>query len=126
MCGHFLGRPHFALKIAHSRVGIWTPISYLVPLAHLSPHPKRHLYNSAIFAGLTIVTDRQADRVCSNRPRLRVVLRCSLIITRMWANAQRDGRPAEHTWRPLFNAAKFGSRPILECRAVTLPRRETR
>jgi len=24
--------------------------------------------------------------------------------TRMWANAQRDGRPAEHRWRPLFNA----------------------
>jgi len=23
----------------------------------------------------------------------------------MWANAQRDGRPAEHRWRPLFNAA---------------------
>jgi len=28
--------------------------------------------------------------------------------TRMWANAQRDGRPAEHRRRPLFNAAKFG------------------
>jgi len=26
----------------------------------------------------------------------------------MWANAQRDGRPAEARWRPLFNAAKFG------------------
>jgi len=25
----------------------------------------------------------------------------------MWA-AQRDGRPAEYKWRPLFNAAKFG------------------
>jgi len=25
----------------------------------------------------------------------------------MWANAQPDGRPAEHRWRPLFNAAKF-------------------
>ena len=44
----------------------------------------------------------------------------------MWANAQRDGRPAEHRWRPLFNAAKFGWRPLLKCRAVTLPRRETR
>jgi len=29
-------------------------------------------------------------------------------LTRMWANAQLDGRPAEHRWRPLFNAAKFG------------------
>jgi len=44
----------------------------------------------------------------------------------MWANAQRDGRPAKYRWRPLFNAAKFSWRPILECRAATLPRRETR
>ena len=44
----------------------------------------------------------------------------------MWDNAQRDGRPAEYRWRPLFNAAKFGRRPLLECRAVTLPRRESR
>jgi len=28
--------------------------------------------------------------------------------TRNVANAQRDGRPAEYRWRPLFNAAKFG------------------
>jgi len=27
---------------------------------------------------------------------------------KMWANAQRDGRPAEYRWHPLFNAAKFG------------------
>jgi len=26
----------------------------------------------------------------------------------MWADDQRDGRPAERRWRPLFNAAKFG------------------
>jgi len=44
----------------------------------------------------------------------------------MWANAQRDGRPAKYRWRPLFNAAKFGWRPLLDCRAVTLPRCETR
>jgi len=25
--------------------------------------------------------------------------------TRMWASAQPDGRPAEPSWRPLFNAA---------------------
>jgi len=31
----------------------------------------------------------------------------SLLLTRMWANAQPDGRPAEHRWRPLFSAAKF-------------------
>jgi len=31
-----------------------------------------------------------------------------IILTRMWASAKRDGRPAEYRWRPLFNAAKFG------------------
>jgi len=44
----------------------------------------------------------------------------------MWANAQRDGHPAECRWRPLFNAANFGWRPLLECRAVTLSRQESR
>jgi len=34
--------------------------------------------------------------------------RLTLIKLEMWANAQRDGRPAEYRWRPLFNAAKFG------------------
>ena len=48
------------------------------------------------------------------------------ISTGMWANAQRDGRPAEYRWRPLFNAAVWLTPTILECRAVTLPRRETR
>ena len=31
-----------------------------------------------------------------------------ILQTRMWANAQPDGCPAKHRWRPLFNAAKFG------------------
>jgi len=36
------------------------------------------------------------------------------VLTRMWANAQPDGRPAEHRWRPLSNATKFGWRPLLD------------
>jgi len=44
----------------------------------------------------------------------------------MWTDAQRDRRHAEYKWRPLFNAAKFDLRPLLQCRAVMLPRRETR
>ena len=45
--------------------------------------------------------------------------------TRIWADAQRDCCPAEYRWRPLFNTAKFGWRPLLECRTVKLPRCET-
>jgi len=44
----------------------------------------------------------------------------------MWANAQRDRRPAEYRWYPLFNTAKFGWCPVLDCHVVTLPRLETR
>ena len=44
----------------------------------------------------------------------------------MLANAQRDGRPAEYRWRPLFNAAKFGWLRLSDVAAVTKPRRETR
>ena len=43
----------------------------------------------------------------------------------MWANAQRDGRPAEYRWSPVLNAAKFGPRPLLKCRAVALPKYES-
>jgi len=32
------------------------------------------------------------------------------MVTRMWADAQRDGRPAEYRWRPLNNS-KFALRP---------------
>jgi len=42
------------------------------------------------------------------------------------ANTQRDGHPTEYSWCPLFNAAKFCWRPLLECRAVMLSRRRTR
>ena len=40
--------------------------------------------------------------------------RINVCETRMWANAQPDGRPAEHRWRPLFNVAKFGWRPLID------------
>jgi len=42
----------------------------------------------------------------------------------MWANAQREGRPAEYRLRPLFNAAVWLT-PTTRRRAVTLPRRKT-
>jgi len=34
----------------------------------------------------------------------------------MWANAQRDGRPAEYRWRPLFNAAVWLCRKAAKTR----------
>ena len=43
----------------------------------------------------------------------------------MCTHAQGDVCPAKCRWRPLFNAAKFGWHPLIECRAVILPRRKT-
>ena len=34
-----------------------------------------------------------------------LIIKFQHILTRMWANAQRDGRPAYYRWRRLFNAA---------------------
>jgi len=39
---HVLGQTIFVLKIAPSLMEIWTPILYMVPCAHESPHPKQH------------------------------------------------------------------------------------
>ena len=52
-------------------------------------------------------------RSVSSATRAAALTRCSSASANstqleMWANAQRDGRPAEYRWHPLFNAAKFG------------------
>ena len=46
--------------------------------------------------------------VDSANPRFRSQKGFKQLKLEIWANAQRDGRPAEYRWRPLFNAAKFG------------------
>jgi len=47
------------------------------------------------------------------------------VLTRNVGQGPTWWRPVKYRWRPLFNAAKFGWRPLLECHAVTLPRRKT-
>jgi len=55
---------------------------------------------SAAFAGLT-VSDRQTTllRLAS------AAMRSNKNKARMWANAQRDGHPAQYRWRPVLNPA---------------------
>jgi len=80
----------------------------------------------AIFACQLSVTktSNRPDTYRQNMLKHVLVHCCSMYLYTMWANAQRDGRPAEYRWRPLSNAADFGWRLLLECRAVTLPRRQ--
>jgi len=55
------------------------------------------------------VTHLVSSKSVADLPTVRISLVTPEIeITRMWVDAQRDGRPAEYRWRPLFNAAKFG------------------
>ena len=57
---------------------------------------------AAVLRG-TVATEQTSH---GDSPRLQIqVSAVILVVTR---NAQRDGRPAEYRWRPLFNAAKFG------------------
>ena len=74
-----------------------------------------HLLNNSAFVTFVHSSALSTDSCQISEPRLE-----------MWANAQRGGCAAEYRWHPLFNTAKFGWRRILECRAVTLPRRDTR
>ena len=53
--------------------------------------------------------DKKKDRQPSDRTQWTVLQTVAQNTkTKMWANAQRDGRPAKYRWCPLFNAAKFG------------------
>jgi len=76
-------------------------------------------------ASLGILKYQVMKRNIARKSWIHIQLQVESYETRMWANAQRNGRPAKYRWRPLFNAAKFRWRPVLECRAVTLPRCET-
>jgi len=61
-------------KNAPSHGEVWTPISYMVPWAHQSPQPIGISIGSAVFAGLTNVTDRPTDHATRSvtRPHLYV------------------------------------------------------
>ena len=75
------------------------------------------LHASIVFLFVFTYFEQLADSKSALRPttetlscfiRLKFLQAVNLFKTRMWANAQPDGRPAERSWRPLFNAAKFG------------------
>jgi len=64
--------------------------------------------------GFTFLVPVLAYRICPGKQAL----------SRMWANAQRDGRPAEHV-APSVQRCKVWLMPTTRCHAVTLPRCET-
>jgi len=67
--------------------------------------------NSLGYGSNSITSILSPQQIC-NKLYNKTTTNCTIdpkqIELEMWANAQRDGRPAEHRWRPLFNAAKFG------------------
>jgi len=85
-------------------------------MAHCQPSLKISCKSVAKFLRKDVnrQTDRQTDRQTNHDNYLTSFAEVNIWNvnkkrqTRMWANAQRDGRPAEYRWRPLFNATKFG------------------
>jgi len=73
-----------------------------------------HLRQLNKISQLSLHTCHSAGNQVRTNNGLQLIIRVRQIWTRMWANAQSDGRPAEHRWRPLFNAAQFGWRPQLD------------
>ena len=64
---------------------------------HTQPHYDLTVSHNSVAGAVRVCVKQQGS-----------VYGIMIIITRMWANAQPDGRPAEHRWCPLFNAPKFG------------------
>jgi len=88
-------RPSFLPSKLPLRTGIWTPSNtkFLGPTQVHKPNDMS--IGSAVFAGLTIVTDRQTDRprysVCKNRPHLW----CGLIVYCNTAARSINGRSTD-------------------------------
>ena len=87
----------------HIRNSTACPLSSLLSLqpGRVTSLPIYNLLREGVYS-------RPIVEVMSFVGKLYTALRVKINVTRMWANAQPDGRPAEHRWRPLFNAAKFG------------------
>jgi len=105
-----MGRPFPPVQNCPSHGGIWTPSNtwFSGPTKVLNPNSIS--IGSAVFAGLTSVTDRLTDHATRLVTIGRIYIRSTATwpnLTRMWADAKRDGRPAEYRGRPLLNAAKF-------------------
>ena len=76
-----------------------------------------HAQNQKYIVYCTVIS-KDSDMATSNRYRKFIEVNTMHNATRMWANAQRDGRPAQHRWCPLLNETKSGWRSLLDCRAV--------
>jgi len=83
----------FALVIVIRRVNARTVLEILFKTAFAAAESIAKVLLAVVNSFVYVVTRRETKNIH---------------LTRMWANAQPDGRPPEHRWRPLFNAAKFG------------------
>jgi len=97
----------FPLKVAPSHGGIGTPIKCMVPWAHLSPQPKRHLDRCSRFCRAHRQTDRPTDRPTDHATQLvtigciystYVVLWCGLTTTIVLWPLNRSACISWHPW----------------------------
>jgi len=60
------------------------PIQYMVPWAHQSLQPKRHLDRFSVFEGLTSVTDRQTDHASRSVTIVLIYIRSTAMRLKNW------------------------------------------
>jgi len=82
-------------------------IELVLPWVLQSAQPKQHLDRFSRFCGA-----HYCDRPTDGQTNAQRDYTCHLYLA---------GHPAKYRWRPLFNAATFGWRPLLDYHAVTLP-----
>jgi len=76
------GRP-FPSKLPISIGGSGPPSNALIPCAHWSPQPKRHLDLLAVFEGLSSVTDRPTDHATRSVTKDRIYVRSTAMRPKM-------------------------------------------
>jgi len=103
----------FEVKVGMHQGSALSPLLFVIVMESISGEFRVALPWELLYADdLVVVAETEEDLIkrlnkWKNNVENRGV-RVNMNKTRMWANAQPDGRPAEHRWRPLFNAAKFG------------------
>jgi len=114
----------FEVKAGKHQGSAWSPLLFVTVMEAISREFRVALAWELLYADdLVVIAETEEDLI--NRLSEWQDNVENRVNTRMWANAQRDGRPAEHRYAPSVQRRKVWLTPTTRCRAVTLPRRET-
>ena len=114
----------FEVKVSMHQSSALSPLLFVIVMADISREFRVALPWELLYADDLDVTAETEEDLIKRLSEWQDNVE-NRVNTRMWANAQRDGRPAEHRYAPSVQRRKVWLTPTTRCRAVTLPRRET-